>query len=163
MSLLEDVLGQFGGGLSALTGDIELMRAAVSAVAQVMASDGEVHASEVETAIDELETDAILTEEYSTSALRGELSMAIERARTPDGRTENARYLAAIEGRPVEQRNSVFLIAFDVASAHHGVSAVEGSVLDAIAGILAIDKEGLVEIVRARALLLGNPAIEQGV
>ena len=157
MSLLEDVVSRFMRGATAFVGDKELLRAAVSAVSQVIVSDDEVHQTEVRMAVEELRTDAVLRGEYSTSAVEDELASGIARARTLPGRLDNLTYISAIKDRPIEQRNSVFLIAYDVAVAHRGLSEVEGCVLDAIANILSVEKKDLVEIARARSLLLGIP------
>ena len=155
MSLLEDFVSRIAKGVSAFIGDQDLMNAAVSAAAQVMTSDDEVAHEELETALVDLKADEAISKGYLNSTIEGELSAGIDRACSTEGRKENLRLLSAIKDRPVQERNSVFLIALDVAAAHGGISSVEGTVLNAIADVLAVDKMGLIEIAKTRALVSG--------
>lgn len=74
---------------------------------------------------------------------------AIARARTRAGRVENLRRVAAIAGRPMEQRQDAFLVAADVAD-HDGVSEIEDKALAEIAAALIVNKAALMHTAVAR-------------
>lgn len=160
MSLLEDVVSRFAKGVSGFIGDEVLMHAAVSAAAQVMASDDHIDRMEVEIALVDLQADPALSKGYFETTIEDELQAGIERTQTSSGRRDNLNYVKAISERPIDQRNSVFLLALDVAAAHKGISQVETAVVDAIAEILNIDKASLAEIAKARAFVSGSVALE---
>ena len=160
MSLLEDVVSRFAKGVSGYIGDEVLMHAAVSAAAQVMASDDHIDRMEVETALVDMQADPALSKGYLDTTIEDELKAGIERTQTSSGRIDNLNYVKAIADRPLDQRNSVFLLALDVAAAHKGISQVETSVVSAIAEILSIDKASLAEIAKTRALVTGLISLE---
>ncbi len=79
-----------------------------------------------------LRANPIIEKGYDLLMLEEALYEAIARARTRAGRVENLRRVAAIAGRPMEQRQDAFLVAADVAD-HEGVSEIEDKALTEIA------------------------------
>ena len=147
MSLLRDLFGHVGRTVTAYAGDRALMLAAVSAAANVIVADGEVASLEFDAALHGLRADPVLMKGYDTLMLETELYDGIARARTRLGRAENLRHVAAVAGRPADQRENVFLIAADVAD-QDGISNIEAGALGTIAAALRLD---------AVALLRANP------
>lgn len=142
MSLLRDILARLARTATAYAGDRALMLGAVSAAANVIVADGEVAGAEFETALAGLKADPILEKGYDALMLEGELYDGIARGRTRTGRAENLRHAAALADRPREQRETVFLIAADVAD-QDGISGIEAVALDEIAAALGVDKDAL--------------------
>ena len=142
MSLLRDLFGRLTTTVTAYAGDGVLMRAAVSAAANVIVADGEVAGAEFETALAGLRANPILEKGYDTLMLESELYDGIARARTRAGRAENLRHVAGAAGRPAEQRESIFLLAADVAD-HEGIAGVEAAALAEIAAALRVDPAAL--------------------
>lgn len=142
MGLLQDLAGRIADGIAALTGDRVLMQAMVAAAANVIVADGEVDDEEIEAALAGMRANPVLEKAYGTLTLEGELFEGIERARSRTGRAENLHRVAAIADRAVEQRNSAFLIAADVAD-QAGISEIEHRALDEIAAALTVDKTAL--------------------
>jgi tellurite resistance protein len=147
MSLLRDLFGHVGRTVTAYAGDKALMLAAVSAAANVIVADGEVAGPEFDAALHGLKADPVLMKGYDALMLETELYEGIARARTRLGRAENLRHVAAVAERPANQRESVFLIAADVAD-QDGISNIEAGALGEIAVALRVD---------AIALLRANP------
>ncbi|GJD50914.1 hypothetical protein OPKNFCMD_3663 [Methylobacterium crusticola] len=142
MSIVQDAFGRFKQTVAAYAGDEALMRAAVSASANVIVADGEVAGAEFEAAIAGLLADPILEKGYDNLMLAEELYDAIGRARTRAGRMRNRLLIEAVAERPLAQRQSVFLIAADVAD-FEGISPQEHDALDEVAVVLSLDKHGL--------------------
>ncbi|MBE7245241.1 MAG: tellurite resistance TerB family protein [Actinomycetospora chiangmaiensis] len=147
MSLLRDLFSHVGRTVTAYSGDRALMLAAVSAAANVIVADGEVAGQEFDAALQGLRADPVLMKGYDALMLETELYEGIARARTRLGRAENLRHVAAVAGRPVSQRENVFLIAADVAD-QDGISNIEASALGEIAAAVQVD---------GVALLRANP------
>lgn len=142
MGLFHDIASRIAHSITALTGDRVLMQAMVAAASNVIVADGEVDNEEIEAALAGMRANPILEKAYGTLTLEGELFEAIDRARSRTGRAENLHLVAAIADRAVEQRNSAFLIAADVAD-YEGISEVEHRALDEIAATLGVDKAAL--------------------
>jgi len=149
MSLIPNFLARFARTVSAYAGDEALMQAGVSAAANVIVSDGEMAGEEFETALKGVLADPIVAKGYDALMLEEALYDAVGRARTRAGRVENLRRVAAVAGRPLEQREGVFLVAVDVAD-HDGIAAVEDAALAEIAAALLVDKVALLRAVAVR-------------
>ena len=152
----QDFVGRLTHGVAAFLGDAVLMRAAVAAAAGVIAADDAVEAGEVVAALDAVRAEPTLEAGYRAQTLEAELSQGLARARTRAGREENERCVAAVRGRPVEQRNAVFLIAADAAG-HAGISPPERAALDALAAALIVDEATLLQASQARRFVSGAP------
>ena len=150
MNALKDLLARFGRTVTAYAGDEALMQAGVSAAANVIVADGEVAGDEFETALVGLRANPIIEKAYDLLMLEEALYEAIARARTRAGRVENLRRVAAIAGRPIEQRQNAFLVAADVAD-HEGVSEIEDKALTEIAAALIVDKPELMRTAMTRS------------
>ena len=135
--------------MTAYAGHKALMQAGISAAANVIVADGEVAPDEFETALVGMHANPIMEKGDDLLMLEEALYEAIRRARTRAGRVENLRRVAAIAGRPAEQRDDVFLIATDVAD-HEGISEVEDRALIEIAAALIVDKARLTQVARVR-------------
>lgn len=146
-----DLLDRLSRTVTAYAGDKELMLAGVSAAANVMVADGEVAGTEFETALAGLRANPVLEKGYDGLMLEAELYDGIARARTRAGRAENLRAVARIAGRAAEQRESVFLIAADVAD-HDGIAPVEATALGEIADALGLDPTALLRASPVRAV-----------
>ena len=142
MGLLHDAVERFRTTLKAYAGDETLMQAAVSACANVAVADGELMTEEFETALEGMRANPILEKGYDALMLEHAFYEGLGRARTRAGRAENLVRIAAIAGRPEEQRRSVFLLAADVAD-HEGIGREEDAALAEVAGALSLDKAGL--------------------
>lgn len=142
MSIFQDAILRFGRTIMSYAGDAMFLQAAVSAAANVIVADGDVAEEEVEAAIVGIRANPILEKSYDTLRVEQELYEAISRAKTRAGRIENLRAASAIAGRPIEQRQDVFLIAADVADLG-GISEVEHKALDEIATSLEVEKAAL--------------------
>lgn len=149
MSLVADFLTRVARAVTAYAGDETLMQAAVSAAANVIVADGEVAGEEFETALTGVLASPILEKGYDALMLEEALYEAIGRARTRAGRADNLRRIEAIAGRPADQRESVFLVAADVAD-HEGIAEIEHAALADIAKALVVDKARLLAAVAAR-------------
>lgn len=149
MPFVQDILARFRQTVTAYAGDETLMQAGVSAAANVIVADGEVAGAEFETALTGVLASPILEKGYDVLMLEEALYEAIGRARTRAGRADNLRRVAAIAGRPAEQRESVFLVAADVAD-HDGIAEIEHVALAEIATALLVDKAALLRTVPAR-------------
>ena len=149
MSLVADFLTRVARAVTAYAGDETLMQAAVSAAANVIVADGEVAGEEFETALKGVLASPILEKGYDALMLEEALYDAIGRARTRAGRADNLRRIEAIAGRPADQRESVFLVAADVAD-HDGIAEIEHAALTEIARALIVDKARLLDAVSAR-------------
>ncbi|MGC5780772.1 tellurite resistance TerB family protein [Methylobacterium sp. NFXW15] len=150
MSIVTDFLTRVARAVTAYAGDETLMQAAVSAAANVIVADGEVAGEEFETALKGVLASPILEKGYDALMLEEALYDAIGRARTRAGRADNLRRIAAIAGRPADQRESVFLVAADVAD-HDGIAEIEHTALNEIAAALIVDKQGLLEVAPIRS------------
>ncbi|MFC6742001.1 tellurite resistance TerB family protein [Methylobacterium tardum] len=150
MSLIHELLTHFRQTVTAYAGDEALMQAGVSAAANVIVADGEVAGAEFETALAGVLASPIIEKGFDVLMLEEALYEAIGRARTRAGRADNLRRVAAIAGRPAEQRESVFLVAADVAD-HDGIADIELAALDEIAVALIADKAQLLEAVPVRS------------
>ncbi|XYD11961.1 tellurite resistance TerB family protein (plasmid) [Methylobacterium sp. NMS12] len=148
MPFVQDILARFRQTVTAYAGDEALMQAGVSAAANVIVADGEV--TEFETALTGVRASPILEKGYDVLMLEEALYEAIGRARTRAGRADNLRRIAAIAGRPAEQREGVFLVAADVAD-HDGIAEVEHAALAEIAAALLVDKTRLLEAAPVRS------------
>ena len=148
MSILHSVLSRFSLNLAAYAGDEPLMQAVVSASANVIVADGEMSGEEFETALAGMRAHPILEKGYDLLMLEDALYEAIGRARTRAGRIENLRRVTSLVGRPIEQRQDVFLLAADVAD-QDGIADIEERALGEIAGALAIDKVALLRVAQA--------------
>lgn len=142
MSLLQDLFGRITQTVTAYAGDTALMRAGVSAAANVIVADGEVAGPEFDTALAGLRANPILEKGYDSLMLESELYDGIARARSRAGRAENLRHVAQVADRPEDQRASVFLIAADVAD-HEGITEPEAAALAEIAAALGVDGSAL--------------------
>ena len=151
MPFIQDLLARFRQTVTAYAGDEALMQAGVSAAANVIVADGEVAGEEFETALNGVIASPILEKGYDVLMLEEALYEAIGRARTRAGRTDNLRRVAAIAGRPAEQRESVFLVAVDVAD-HDGIAEIEHAALAEIAAALLVDKTQMLQAVPARSM-----------
>ncbi len=140
--IIRDLFGHIARTVTAYAGDKVLMLAAVSAAANVMVADGEVAGAEFETALQGLRANPILEKGYDTLMLETELYDGIARARTRAGRAENLRHVAQAAERPADQRESILLIAADVAD-HEGIDHVEATALAEIAAALDLDLHAL--------------------
>ena len=149
MNARKDLLTSFGRTVTAYAGDEALMQAGISAVANVIVADGEVAGDEFETALVGLRANPIIEKGYDLLMLEEALYEAIARARTRAGRVENLRRVAAIAGRPMEQRQDAFLVPADVAD-HEGISEIEDRALIEIATALLVDKTALMQTAVAR-------------
>lgn len=145
MTILSAFLGRLTRTVTAYAGDRPLMRAAVSAASNVIVADGEVAGAEFETAVQGMRANPILEKGYDSLMLESELYDGIARARTRLGRADNLRHVSAVAGRPLDQRESVFLIAADVAD-HDGISPIEAIALTEIAAALGVDGDGLLRV-----------------
>jgi tellurite resistance protein len=148
MDALKDMLISFGRTVTAYAGDEALMQAGISAAANVIVADGEVAGDEFETALVGLRANPVIEKGYDLLMLEEALYDAIARARTRAGRVENLRRVAAIAGRPIEQRQDAFLVAADVAD-HEGISEIENRALTEIATALLVDKMALMQTTMA--------------
>ena len=148
MPFVQDLLARFRQTVTAYAGDEALMQAGVSAAANVIVADGEVAGAEFETALTGVLASPILEKGYDVLMLEEALYEAIGRARTRSGRADNLRRVAAIAGRSMEQRESVFLVAADVAD-HDGIADIEHVALTEIAAALLVDKAVLLQTVPA--------------
>ncbi|RUP18543.1 tellurite resistance TerB family protein [Methylobacterium sp.] len=144
MPLIRDLLARFRQTVTAYAGDDALMQAGVSAAAKVIVADGEVAGDELETALAGVLASPILEKGYDVLMLDEALHEAIGRAGTRAGRAENLRRVAAIAGRPMDQRAGVFRVAADVAD-HDGIAAIERAALSEIAAALLVDADALRE------------------
>lgn len=149
MSLVADFLARLARTVTAYAGDETLMQAAVSASANVIVADGEMASEEFETAVSGVLASPILEKGYDALMVEEALYDAIGRARTRAGRLDNLRRIEAIAGRPGDQRESVFLLAVDVAD-HDGIAEIEHIALTDIAKALIVDKQRLLEAVPAK-------------
>ncbi|KNY19550.1 tellurite resistance TerB family protein [Methylobacterium sp. ARG-1] len=149
MNAFKDLLTRFSRTFTTYAGDEALMQAGISAAANVIVADGEVAGDEFETALVGLRANPIIEKGYDLLMLEEALYEAIARARTRAGRVENLRRVAAIAGRPMEQRQDAFLVAADVAD-HEGVSEIEDKALAEIAAALIVDKSELMQTPVAR-------------
>ena len=149
MNALKDLLTSFGRTVTAYAGDEALMQAGISAAANVIVADGEVAGDEFETALVGLRANPVIEKGYDLLMLEEALYEALARARTRAGRVENLRRVAAIAGRPMEQRQDAFLVAADVAD-HEGISEIEDRALTEIAAALLVDKTALIQTAMAR-------------
>ena len=150
MPFVQGLLARFRQTVTAYAGDEALMQAGVSAAANVIVADGEVAGEEFETALTGVMASPILEKGYDVLMLEEALYEAIGRARTRAGRADNLRRIAAIAGRPAEQREGVFLVATDVAD-HDGIAEIEHVALAEIATALLVDKTHLLEAVPVRS------------
>ncbi|WP_267428574.1 tellurite resistance TerB family protein [Methylobacterium sp. GC_Met_2] len=150
MPFVQDLLARFRQTVTAYAGDEALMQAGVSAAANVIVADGEVAGEEFETALTGVMASPILEKGYDVLMLEEALYDAIGRARTRAGRADNLRRVAAIAGRLAEQRESVFLVAVDVAD-HDGIAEIEHVALAEIATALLVDKTLLLKAVPVRS------------
>ena len=150
MPFVQDLLARFRQTVTAYVGDEALMQAGVSAAANVIVADSEVAGEEFETALTGVMASPILEKGYDVLMLEEALYEAIGRARTRAGRADNLRRIAAIAGRPAEQREGVFLVATDVAD-HDGIAEIEHVALAEIATALLVDKTHLLEAVPVRS------------
>ncbi|MCJ2054059.1 tellurite resistance TerB family protein [Methylobacterium sp. J-070] len=157
MSLVPDFLARFARTVTAYAGDEALMQAGVSATANVIVADGEVAGDEFETALKGVLAHPDVAKGYDALMLEEALYDANGRARTRAGRADNLRRVAAIAVRPAEQRESVFLVAVDVAD-HDGIAEIEHAALAEIAAALLVDKARLLESVPARSTRLSPSA-----
>ena len=142
MSIFQDAILRFGRTIMSYAGDALFLQAAVSAAANVIIADGDVDEEEIESAISGMRANPILQKSYDTLRIEQELYEGIARARTRAGRIDNLRHAQAISGRPIDQRQDIFLIAADVAD-FGGISEVEHKALDEIAAALQVDKAAL--------------------
>ncbi|MGF3023648.1 tellurite resistance TerB family protein [Methylobacterium aquaticum] len=142
VSFVQAAFGRFKQTVTAYAGDAPLMRAAVSACANVIVADGEVAGAEFEAALKGMLADPILEKGYDSLMLEEELYDAIGRARTRAGRRQNLHFIEALAERPAEQRQSVFLIAADVAD-FEGISPSEHRALTEVAAALGLDRDTL--------------------
>lgn len=149
MSLVADFLTRVARTVTAYAGDETLMQAAVSAAANVMVADGEVASEEFETALTGVLASPILEKGYDALMVEEALYEAIGRARTRAGRADNLRRISAMAGRPGDQRESVFLLAADVAD-HDGIAEIEHAALTEIAAALIVDRDRLLDAVAAK-------------
>lgn len=147
--LVLDLLRRFHRTVTAYAGDEALMQAGICAAANVIVADDEVSSEEFATAVAGLQANPILEKGYDLLMLEDALYEAIGRARTRAGRVENLRRVAAIAGRPIEQREDAFLVAADVAD-HEGIAAIEDEALTAIAAALLVDKTRLLQAARVQ-------------
>lgn len=152
MPFVQDLLARFRQTVTAYAGDEALMQAGVSAAANVIVADGEVAGAEFETALTGVLASPILEKGYDVLMLEEALYEAIGRARTRAGRADNLRRIAAIAGRAAEQRESVFLVAADVAD-HDGIVEIEHAALAEIAAALLVDKAALLRTAPARTAM----------
>lgn len=150
MPLFNDLLAQFRRTVIAYAGDEALMQASISAAANVIVADGEVASEEFETALNGMLASPILEKGYDALMLEEALYDAIGRARTRAGRVENLRRIAAIAGRPIEQREAAFLVAADVAD-HEGITEIEATALAEIASAMLVDKSALLRTAPVRS------------
>ena len=157
MPFVQDLLARFRQTVAAYAGDETLMQAGVSAAANIIVADGEVARTEFEIALTGVLASPILEKGYDVLMLEEALYEAIGRARTRAGRADNLRRIAAIAGRPAEQREGVFLVAADVAD-HDGIVEIEHIALAEIATALLVDKTRLLEAVPVRSNRLQSPA-----
>ncbi|NEU13259.1 Tellurite resistance protein TerB [Methylobacterium sp. BTF04] len=153
MGIFHDIASRIAHSMTALTGDKVLMQAMVSGAANVIVADGEVDNEEIEAALAGMRANPVLEKAYGTLTLEGELFEGIDRARSRAGRAENLHMVAAIADRALEQRNSAFLIAADVAD-YEGISEIEHTALNEIAAALQVDKA---------ALLAASPAFPRAI
>lgn len=149
MSLVADFLTRVARAVTAYAGDETLMQAAVSAAANVMVADGEVASEEFETALTGVLASPILEKGYDALMVEEALYEAIGRARTRAGRADNLRRISAMAGRQGDQRESVFLLAADVAD-HDGIAEIEHAALTEIAAALIVDRDRLLDAVAAK-------------
>ncbi len=150
MNLVANFLARAARAVTAYAGDETLMQAAVSAAANVIVADGEVAGEEFETALTGVLASPIIEKGYDALMLEEALYEAIGRARTRAGRADNLRRIEAIAGRPADQRESVFLVAADVAD-HDGIAEIEHAALAEIAKALIVDKARLLGSVSVRS------------
>lgn len=125
------------------------MRAAVSAAANVNVADGEVMSKEFKTALKGVLASPILEKGYDALTREEALYDAIGRARTRAGRIDDLRWVAELAGRPADQRESVFLVASDVAD-HDGIAEIEDTALSEIAAALIVNKMALLRSLPVR-------------
>lgn len=149
MNALKDLLTRFGRTVTTYAGDETLMQAGISAAANVIVADGEVAGEEFETTLVGLRANPIIEKGYDLLMLEEALYEAIAWGRTRAGRVENLRRVAAIAGRPIEQRQDAFLVAADVTD-HEGVSEIEDKALAEIAAALIVNKSELMQTAIAR-------------
>lgn len=142
MGFFQDALIRFNRAVKSLAGDAVFMQAAVAAAANIIVADGETDEEEIESALVSMRANPLLAKSYDTLTLEKELYEALARAELRAGRLENLRLIAAIEDRPIEHRQHVFLIAADVAD-KGGITETEHKVLDEIARVLDVEKIAL--------------------
>lgn len=142
MNLVAGFFARVARAAAAYAGDETLMQAAVSAAANVIVADGEVAGDEFDTALTGVLASPIIEKGYDALMLEEALYEAIGRARTRAGRADNLRRVEALAGRPVDQREGVFLVAADVAD-HDGIVESEHVALAEIAAALIVDKSRL--------------------
>lgn len=157
MTLIQDVLASFARTVTAYAGDEALMQAGVSAAANVIVADGEMASEEFQTALSGVLAHPIVQKGYDLLMLEEALYEAVGRARTRAGRVENLRRVAAIAGRPIDQRHDVFLVAADVAD-HEGIAPIEDAALTEIAAALIVDKAACLQAVAARPCSIRSAA-----
>ncbi len=150
MSLVDQFLAQAARALGIYEGDEILIQAAVSAAANVIVADGEVAGEELQTALTDVLASQVIEKGYDLQSLDAALQDATIRARTRFGRDENLSRVEAIAGRPLEQRERIFLIAADVAD-HDGIADVEHTALAQIASALSVDRVRLLQQVVGRS------------
>ena len=142
MGFFQDALIRFNRAVKSFAGDATFMQAAVAAAANVIVADGQTDEEEIESALVSMRANPLLEKSYDTLTLEKELYEALARAELRAGRLENLRLIAAIEDRPLEHRQHVFLIAADVAD-KGGITDTEHRVLDEIARVLDVEKVAL--------------------
>ncbi|GJD36622.1 tellurite resistance TerB family protein [Methylobacterium aerolatum] len=155
MSLVTDFFARMTRAVTAYAGDETLMQAAVSAAANVIVADGEVAGEEFHTALTGVLASPIIEKGYDALMLERELYDAIGRARTRAGRVDNLRRVAALAERPADQRESVFLVAADVAD-HGGIAEIERVALAEIAAALGVDMAALLAAAPVRPSRAGG-------
>jgi tellurite resistance protein len=125
--------------------DAIVLDAAIAAAVHVIIADGEAAEAEFAAATEGLRTQFDCEPPFEADALTDRLHAAAGRARTRSGRIENLRHVAALAGRPMGERQAVFLLAADVADVE-GTSTIEERALAEIAAALDVNRTGLSDL-----------------
>ena len=149
MGWLGELFGRTGELVRKATSDPVFLNAAAAATAMVVAADGIVEDNEVEAALNGMQTNRCLKGHFTPNDIEKALNNALSSAKTRAGRQELLRSIEALQTKPQEMREDVFLIACDVGDVDkaqagtHGIGEKEKASLNAIAKCLGINAGAL--------------------
>lgn len=118
------------------------MQASVAAAVHIIVADGEAAEAEFDAAAEGIRSHVDPDASFDPGELTDMLHATAIRARTRSGRIENLRQVSALAGRPMSERQAVFLLAADVADVE-GTSGIEERALAEVAAALDVNRTAL--------------------